>query len=144
MNIRSQVAVWLMLSAPVASKAAELKPDTVKAWDEHIRVVNLRMQERLRVNSRFLWIDEAEDRSRRVRGGEILVAPAGEQNPKHVRDGLVHHWMGAAFHFKRQDLGRSQNHPRLRPLQGVLQTFGDRLEAARSAWRTGQNFQCGC
>lgn len=97
MNIRSQVAFWLMLSAPVASKAAELKPDTVKAWDEHIRVVNLRMQERVRVNSRFLWIDEAEDRSERVRGGEILVVPVGEQNPKHVRDGLVHHWMGAAF-----------------------------------------------
>lgn len=97
MNVRLHVAFWLMLSAPFASKAAELKPDTVKAWDEHIRAVNLRMQERLRLNSRFLWVDEAEDRSQRVRRGEILVAPVGEQNPKHVHDGLVHHWMGAAF-----------------------------------------------
>jgi hypothetical protein len=36
MNVRSGIAV-LLVSGSAASNAAELKSDTVKAWDEYIR-----------------------------------------------------------------------------------------------------------
>ncbi len=97
MNVRSAVAVLLLLSGDAASHAAELKSETLKAWDVYIRGVNSRMQKRRQVDSRFLWIDEAADRSRRVREREILVEPVGERNPKRVPDGLIHDWIGAAF-----------------------------------------------
>jgi hypothetical protein len=55
------------------------------------------MQARLRPGNPFLWIDQAPDRRRQVRAGEILVTSVGEQNPRAVPSGLIHHWMGVAF-----------------------------------------------
>src|ERR1700693_4507542 len=42
----------------------------------------------------------------KVRGGEILVAPEPGQNPKRVRGGLIHHWIGAMLvpHVKLDDI----------------------------------------
>ena len=97
MNTRSGISVLWLVSASAASSAAELRPETVKTWYEYICAANSRMQERLQVDSRFLWIDEAAHRSQRVRGGEIVVAPVREHNPRHVPDGLIHDWIGAAF-----------------------------------------------
>jgi len=77
--------------------AAELKQETLKAWNEYVRAANSRMQERLRADKHFLWIDEAPGRIRQVRGGEILVSAVGAHNPKRVPSGLIHHRMGAAF-----------------------------------------------
>jgi hypothetical protein len=52
------------------------------------------MEERANGSGPFLWVDEAPDRARRVREGEILVA-SGE--PPAVSKGLIHHWVGAVF-----------------------------------------------
>ena len=97
MNVRPALAVLLLMSGDAAIRAAELKSDTVKAWDAYIHAENLRMQKRLEAHGRFPWIDEDADRSQRVREGEILVTPVGEHNPKRVPDGLIHDWIGAAF-----------------------------------------------
>jgi hypothetical protein len=96
-NTPSGIALLLLVSGCTASSAAELKRETVKGWYEYICEANSRMEERLQVGGRFLWIDEAADRSQRVRGGGIIVEPAGEHNPRHVPDGLIHDWIGAVF-----------------------------------------------
>ena len=83
------------LVAPAASDAAELKAETLNAWDAYIQKANSEMDNRL--HSPFLWIDDAPDRVQRVRAGEILVSPVGQHNPKSVPSGLIHDWMGAAF-----------------------------------------------
>jgi hypothetical protein len=95
--IKVLIAGLSFVCAPAISNAAELKERTVKAWNEYIRAANSRMQERLRLDNHFLWIDEAPDRSRRARVGEILVSEVGARNPKRVPSGLIHHWIGAAF-----------------------------------------------
>ncbi len=77
--------------------AAELKPETLAAWDQYVQSADAAMQARLRPGHLFLWTDEAPDRRRQLRGGEILVISAGEHNPKKVPSGLIHHWIGAAF-----------------------------------------------
>ncbi len=77
--------------------AAELKPETTRAWDEYLRTANSAVRERSQPNHHFLWIDEVDDRRQRVRSGEILVAPVGEHVPMRVASGLVHHWIGATF-----------------------------------------------
>jgi hypothetical protein len=85
------------------SQASELKQETLSAWEDYLRTANLRMQRNLRssgirdAGNPFLWIDEQPDRSRRVRQGEILVAPVGEAGPQKVPDGLIHDWIGAIF-----------------------------------------------
>ncbi len=55
------------------------------------------MEQRVRPGNTFLWVDEAPDRLAEVRAGEIVVSPAGPQNPKKVPFGLIHDWVGAAL-----------------------------------------------
>src|SRR3982751_3868891 len=50
-----------------------------------------------RTHRGFLWIDESNERLRRVRAGEIVVAPMRTKMPITVPHGLVHHWIGASF-----------------------------------------------
>jgi hypothetical protein len=54
------------------------------------------MEHRVPPGEAFLWVDEEADRTARVRAGEIVVAPVG-QNPKKVPSGLIHDWVGAVF-----------------------------------------------
>ena len=83
------------LVAPAASRAAELKEETLKTWDAYLQAANSQMGSRLQGS--FLWVDEVPDRQQRVRGGEILVSSTGQENPKPVPSGLIHDWIGAAF-----------------------------------------------
>jgi hypothetical protein len=55
------------------------------------------MQKRLSGERPFLWMDEARDRSRKARAGEIVVTPIQERNPVRVPNGLIHDWIGGAF-----------------------------------------------
>lgn len=89
------MALWLSSLLPGAN-AAELKPETLKAWNESVETARRQMQERLCADQTFLWIDEVPNRHRQVKAGEILVLPVGH-NPRKVPSGLIHHWMGAAF-----------------------------------------------
>jgi len=77
--------------------AAELKPETLGAWNQYVQSADATMQARLRPGNAFLWIDEQPDRRRQLRAGEILVNSIGQANPKKVPSGLIHHWIGAAF-----------------------------------------------
>jgi hypothetical protein len=97
--MKTRVVVALLSSllwAPTLTKAAELKPETVKAWDEYIRGANARMAGRVH-GAHFLWTDESPDRLSRVRQGEVVVSHAGERAPQNVTHGLIHDWIGAAF-----------------------------------------------
>jgi hypothetical protein len=90
---------WLLGVCLVASSAlgGELKKETLKDWDDYIQASSLKMHDRMRPDSRFLWVDEVPDRNRQVRAGKILVSPAGPHIPKPVTNGLIHDWIGASF-----------------------------------------------
>lgn len=45
----------------------------------------------------FLWADESPEHMRALCSGEIIVAPAAPSMPLKVPNGLIHHWIGAAF-----------------------------------------------
>jgi hypothetical protein len=87
----------ITLFFPAAVRPASLEPATSKAWEEYVESANTRMEQRLGPGKTFLWVDEAPDRSARVRAGEIVVSPVGPQNPKRVSSGLIHDWVGAVF-----------------------------------------------
>jgi hypothetical protein len=89
--------IWLGLALTPVVQAAELKPETLSAWDRYVQSADSSMQARLRPGNRFLWIDEKPGRRQQVRAGEIVVASVGEHAPQEVPSGLIHHWIGAAF-----------------------------------------------
>jgi len=77
--------------------AAELQPATTSAWETYVRAADLSMQARLNAAHPFLWIDEARGRKSRVQNGGILVEPVTGNGTQSVPNGLIHHWLGAAF-----------------------------------------------
>ena len=94
MKPRCAAAILALLSS---ASAAELKEETVKAWDDYIQTVNAQMQKRFTADGPFLWSDEVADRRDQLRAGEMLVSPIDQQVPKRVPSGLIHHWVGAVF-----------------------------------------------
>ncbi len=89
--------ILLLPSLAAFANAAELKPETLHAWDEYLHTANSRMKDRLRAGTPFLWMDESPSRMTQVRSGEIVIAPLGDSAPTKVPSGLIHHWIGAAF-----------------------------------------------
>jgi hypothetical protein len=87
----------LLILGPALSRAAELKPETLAAWNRYTEQAKSRMNSRLDAGNHFLWLDEAPARARRVRNGEIVVAPVDGSGRTNVPNGLIHDWIGAAF-----------------------------------------------
>jgi hypothetical protein len=77
--------------------AAELRPVTLKAWDNYVAAVSARSMARANSESGFLWVAEDAKRLQRVRNGEILTAPPTGHGATGVPGGLIHDWMGAVF-----------------------------------------------
>jgi hypothetical protein len=87
----------LILLGPVLSCAADLQPETLKAWNQYVEQARARMNSHLDARNHFLWVDEKPGRAKRVRNGEILVTPMNGSGRVDVPNGLIHDWMGAAF-----------------------------------------------
>jgi hypothetical protein len=93
-------ALVLLVAAmllPARAHAANLKPETVAAWDDYVDSVSNTVQDRVRPGGSFLWTYQQAERIAKVHGGEIVVAPAPGPNPRKVPGGLIHHWIAAAF-----------------------------------------------
>jgi hypothetical protein len=88
-------AVSVLFAASVTSKGASLTPETLTAWDTYLHSQSARVAAYSKA-APFLWSDESPDRLRRVRNGEAVISAVGD-NPHHVPQGLVHHWIGAIF-----------------------------------------------
>jgi len=96
-SFRAVIAASLLaitLLFPTKASAAELKQETLSAWDQYLEQVKARMADRAK--GTFLWADESPERVNRVRSGEVVVSPIG-RGPQPVPSGLIHHWIGAAF-----------------------------------------------
>ena len=82
---------------PVPAHAANLKAETVAAWDDYVQSVSAGRQDRVRPGGSFLWTFESSERAAKVHSGQIVVAPAPGPSPRRVPGGLIHHWVAAAF-----------------------------------------------
>jgi hypothetical protein len=94
-RVKVSVALtFLVLLAVTVSYAAELKPVTLQGWDAYVRTVTSSMDQRANGTHSFLCVDETPDVKKRVLAGEAVV----EMHPHDkIRDGLIHHWVGAMF-----------------------------------------------
>src|SRR4051794_11322241 len=83
----------LIIAAVAPFASAELKPQTVEAFDRYIRQAEQRLDSR----QNFLWADETPERAQKLRQGGPVVQPLGANPVTKVPGGLVHDWVGAAF-----------------------------------------------
>jgi hypothetical protein len=86
-----------LAAVPVRSLAAELKTETVAAYERHLRAREAEAAARLRPERNFLWIDDSPERKKRVRKGEVVVEPSSGDGQISVPGGLIHDWAGAIF-----------------------------------------------
>ena len=89
--------VLLMCLFSGTASAADLRKETLKAWDDYVAAANTQMQQRMSSAHPFLLADGEPGHTAKLRNGEILVFPAGQHIPKRVPSGLIHDWYGQIF-----------------------------------------------
>ena len=90
-------------AAPAA--AAELRPETVRAFDRYVELTEERMRAEVEGRSPFLWLDRLDAAGRdevlaRLRSGEVVIErfrtrDGGDEVD--IPSGMVHHWIGTVL-----------------------------------------------
>ena len=92
------------VAAPGAA-AADLRPQTIAAFDQYVAETEQQRESSLTGGSPFLWIDAQPPTGRTIslqqlRAGALVIERmTTTKNGKKidVPDGLIHHWLGAVF-----------------------------------------------
>lgn len=99
------IAGWMVSGSAVAAAAAELRPETVRAFDRYVALTEERMRAEVEGPSPFLWLDRLDvaERDRvlsRLRSGEVVVERLRTRDggaEVDIPSGMVHHWMGTVL-----------------------------------------------
>jgi putative flippase GtrA len=131
-------------SAPVG--AADLRPDTLDAFNRYARVTETRMDGELHGKSAFLWVDRLPvadrlDAYTRLKRGETVVSRLVTRDAGREIDsphGLIHHWIGTAF-APHATVDRAvalmQNYDRYQEI------YAPNVRRSRTISREGENFK---
>lgn len=84
---------YFMLAAAILA-SAELKPETLKAYEKYIRSAEEKIATQNRSQKAFLWIDRDPERRKTVQNGEV---PIEQITAPEIDGGLIQHWIGAIF-----------------------------------------------
>jgi hypothetical protein len=99
----------VLLAALVGARpagAAELRPQTVEAWQHYVRAAETRIERELASTSQFLGIDfqeasKAREERKAILSGQVVLSRLAEKGPHakeiEVPNGLINHWRGAIF-----------------------------------------------
>jgi hypothetical protein len=95
----------LPASEPLPPAAANLRPATVSAFDEYVKLTQTRNDAELQRGTNLLWIDTLPESERAqayeaLKRGEVKMQKLEtRENGERIRcpGGLIHHWVGAAF-----------------------------------------------
>jgi hypothetical protein len=88
-----------------ATAAAELRQDTIQAFDQYVKVTEEERAAKMRKYGAFLWIDSQEETLRhqfheRLARGEVVtkrLETRDDNRSIRIPHGLVHHWVGTIF-----------------------------------------------
>lgn len=94
---------WAATARPAQS--AQLKTETVKAFEQYVRSSEARMSQELAARNKFLRIDALPEPGRseayaRLRQGQVIterLSGDASQEAHSVPGGLIHDWIGIAF-----------------------------------------------
>jgi len=79
-----------------STKPAQLKPQTLHAFDTYIRAAEAEAAQALQAGRPFLWAEASPDRIRRVREGQVVAEFWAGKGPVKIANGLIHDWVAAA------------------------------------------------
>src|SRR5579871_2998573 len=98
-SARMKMAAVLLMAWVMGTPAlaAELKPETLAAFDRYIRTTEARLERSAGADGGFLWTDEDAHRAKQVREGRVAIENRGGKGPIGVPGGLIHDWIGAVF-----------------------------------------------
>ena len=101
---RIALAVMLVAGGSMGAIAAELKDETVVAWNRYIEATERRIAQELAAGDRFLVLDFAEDPAgarRAALAGEVRIENMETRDADGVRiqvpKGAIHHWRGSVL-----------------------------------------------
>jgi hypothetical protein len=103
--ISAGIVLLLLHCLAIPCIAAELKQETVEAFNRYIRATDARMDAELRPGGPFLWVDSLPQPRRQrlydlLQRGQLEIRQEKteeEGKPIEVPDGLIHHWAVVAF-----------------------------------------------
>jgi hypothetical protein len=91
---------WLLLIGSLLAVgpggAAELKKETIDAFDRYVAAAEERLQPRFR-GDHFLWSDDVDSQRQQVSQGTVVIEPAQNRGITEIKGGLIHDWMGAVL-----------------------------------------------
>lgn len=93
-RLRLSAASLLLLLATRFLPAAELKPETLRSWDQYVNALNLEREDRISGTRPFLSIDESPQLRLRVKQNEVVIT---NHDPRRVPQGMIHDWIGTIF-----------------------------------------------
>jgi hypothetical protein len=98
--------VFLILAGltTTSARAAQVKPETIAAFEHYIAVTEARMEDDVRLDQ-FLVIDRLPDLQRKgaydqLQQGQVYIEELHtreDHHPIHIPSGLTHHWTGVIF-----------------------------------------------
>jgi hypothetical protein len=99
------ISLALPLAPAARGTAADLRPQTVAAFDRYIAETERQRGQSLTNDAPFLWIEAQRAADQRVsleqlRSGAFVIerlATLSDGKKIEVPDGIVHHWLGAVF-----------------------------------------------
>jgi hypothetical protein len=90
----SALAVLLLLFFAQLLEAAGPKQQTLRAWNEYIRLVNQNVAKSSAEDSQFLRIDESHDGAGLPHQNEVVIT---DHDPHNIPQGWIHDWVGDVF-----------------------------------------------
>ena len=104
-RVRNFALISSVLGLSLACVAAELKRETIAAFDRYVAATEARINSEEHSTGTFLYVDGQPSDARndsyvKLRNGEVLVEKRETRSPgvsSHVPDGMVHHWVGIVF-----------------------------------------------
>ena len=99
------LAPGLAASKAAGPEAANLKPNTIAAFNEYVKLTDARNENELRRQANLLWIDGLPESERAqayeaLKRGEVKMRRLGTlADGERIRcpGGLIHHWVGVVF-----------------------------------------------
>lgn len=104
MNTTFRCVVSLLFALAFAN-AAELKPDTIAAFDQYIAATEARLAPQFHGEG-FLWPDGSAEARKTLQQGAIAIHPQRGNGTTPIKGGLIEDWLGAVFvpHARIQDV----------------------------------------
>src|SRR3981189_2746825 len=99
------LAPWLSGREAAGAGAPALKPNTLAAFEQYVKLTEARNAEELQRGTNLLWIDSLKENERvqayeALKGGEVRVQKVDTRangEKIHCPDGKIPHWVGLAF-----------------------------------------------